>query len=123
MSSAGETTTAPPGAPGQPGGGAEGTGPTTTTGGANSITITVNRKEYEAPRPGMTPEEIKEMAGAPPHHTLILVAGAADGGSDEPKPDGSGPIHLERGMRFRTVNKAEFGCTAARAAPSTRRFR
>ena len=55
------------------------------------------------------------MADAPPHHVLILVAGAADGGDDEPRPDGSGPIHLERGMRPCTVNRAEFGRAAARA--------
>lgn len=134
MNSADEAAAAP-GTPGRPGGDAQGTGPTTTTGGADSITIKVNRKEYEAPEPDMTPEEIKKMADAPPHHMLILVTGAADGGGGEPKPDGSGPIHLERGMRFRTVNRAEFGCAAAggvrptphaarpRPAPGTRWYR
>lgn len=114
-------------AAGQPGGDAGGTAPTTTTtttGGAGSITIVVNRKEYKAPEPDMTPEGIKRMADAPPHHALILVAGHPDGGGDEPRPDGSGPIHLERGMRFRTVNRAEFGRAAARGgrlpAPAAR---
>ena len=96
--------------------GGGGTAPTTTTGGAGSITIVVNRKEYEAPAPDMTPEGIKRMADAPSHHVLILVAGAPDGGDDEPSPDGSGPVLLERGMRFRTVNRAEFGRAAARGA-------
>ena len=108
---------AAPSARGQPGGDAGGTGPTATTGGPDSITVVVNRKEYEAPAPDMTPEEIKKMADAPLHHMLILAAGAPDGGGDEPKPDGSGPIHLERGMRFRTVNRAEFGCEAQGRRP------
>lgn len=96
----------------QPGGDAHGTGPTTTTGGDDGILITVNRKDYEAPKPDMTGIEIKEMAGAPLHHALILVAGDPGGGADgdgQPVPDDAA-IHLARGMRFRTVNRAEFGC-------------
>ena len=102
------------GGTGPPGGDAHGTGPTTTTGGGDSILITVNRKDYEAPKPDMTGMEIKEMAGAPPHHTLILFAGDPDGdsgGGGRPIPDDVG-IHLVRGMRFRTVNRAEFGLEA-----------
>ena len=95
----------------------------TATGGPNSITIVVNRSEHEAPKPDMTPEEIKRMADAPPHHTLILVAGFPDGRGDEPRPDGSGPIRLERGMRLRTVNSPEFACAAGARRPPAPRAR
>ena len=99
----------------QPGGDApQGTGPTTTTGGGDSILITVNRREYEVPKPDMTGAEIKEMADAPRHHTLILIAGypgGDPGGGGRPVPDDE-TVHLVRGMRFRTVNRAEFGSAA-----------
>ena len=93
------------------------------TGGPGGIAIVMNRKEYKAPRPNMTPEEIKRMAGAPLHHMLVLVSGSTDGGGDEPRPDGSGPIRLERGMRFRTVNRAVFGCAARARRPLAPRAR
>ena len=100
--------------------------------------ITVDRREYEAPKPDMTGKEIKEMAGAPPNRALILIAGdpgADPGNGGRPVPDDE-TVHLVRGMRFRTVNRAEFGspryggrspasraCAAAaalRAAPGAR---
>ena len=83
--------------------------------------ITVNRRDYEAPKPDMTGREIKEMADAPAHHALILVAGPGGdpGGGDRPVPDDT-VIHLERGMRFRTVNRAEFGAKRGGRRPAGR---
>ena len=119
MGSAGE-----PDATGLPGGKAGGgTAPATTTGGPGGIKIVVNRSEYEVSGPDMAPEEIKRMAGAPPHHTLILVAGSPGGAGGEPRPDGSGPIRIERGMRFWTVNSPEFACAAGARRPSAPRAR
>ena len=75
--------------------------------------------EYTVSKPEMTAREIKDMAGAPIHHLLILVVGEADraaGGDDEPKADADA-IKLASGMRFRTVNSATFGSQVAMRAP------
>ena len=67
----------------------------------------------------MTAREIKDMAGAPIHHMLILLVGepGRTAGADyEPKADAD-VIRLALGMRFRTVNAATFGSQAAMRVP------
>lgn len=86
---------------------------------AGAATITVNRKEYAATKAEMTAREIKDMAGSPIHHLLILVGGEPDGGTgggDEPMADAD-IVRLAPGMRFRTVNSATFGSQAAMQLP------
>lgn len=85
----------------------------------DSVTITVNMREYPVLKQSMTAKEIKDMAGAPAHHMLILVGGEpgkAGEGSDEPQADAD-IIKLAPGMRFRAVNSATFGSQAAMQAP------
>ena len=92
-------------------------GPGAPAGGDGSAAITVNTKRYEVDRPEMTAREIKDLAGAPLHHMLILVAGGPGGpagGGDEPMADAD-TVRLARGMRFRTVNSATFGSQGAAA--------
>ena len=87
--------------------------------GCGAVTIVVNRREYRVAGPEMTAREIKNLAGAPAHHMLILVAGgpgrAAEGG-DEPMADAD-VVRPARGMRFRTVNAATFGSQTTMHAP------
>ena len=93
-------------------------GPTATAGGI-ALTITVNRRDHTVTRQEMTAKEIKDMAGAPIHHLLILLAGepgVAAGCDDEPHAD-TDIIRLAPGMRFRTVNAATFGSHAAMRMP------
>lgn len=93
-------------------------GPTATADGI-AVTITVNRKEYAVAKAEMTAREIKDMAGAPIHHMLILLAGGpgmAAGCDDEPQAD-TDVLRLAPGMRFRTVNSATFGSHAAMRMP------
>lgn len=97
------------------GGGPAGQG--APAGGDGAAAITVNTKRYEVDRPEMTAREIKDLAGAPLHHMLILVAGGPGGpagGGDEPMADAD-TVRLARGMRFRTVNSATFGSQGAAA--------
>lgn len=85
----------------------------------DSVTITVGTREYKASKPVMTAREIKDMAGAPVHHLLFLVAGGPNGAGgrvDEPHADADA-IKLTPGMRFRAVNSAIFGSQAAMRAP------
>ncbi len=100
-----------------PGGSGEPVGSATEAGGG--IVITINRKEYRTSKPEMTARELKDMAGAPIHHMLILLVdepGRAAGADDEPKADAD-IIRLVLGMRFRTVNAATFGSQAAIRVP------
>ena len=75
------------------------------------ITILINQKPYEAPKPVMTGLEIKQLAGGPLDYWLIMVVKSPDeaaGGDDKQIQDGE-PVELKSGMRFRIVNAATFG--------------
>lgn len=75
------------------------------------ITILINNKPYEAPRPAMTGLEIKELGGGPPDYWLILVVKSPDpvAGGDDKQIQDAETVELKSGMRFRIVNPATFG--------------
>lgn len=75
------------------------------------ITILINQKPYEVPKPQMTGREIKELGGGPMEYLLVLVVKDPDpvaGGDDQIINDDQ-VVNLEPGMRFRIVNPATFG--------------
>ena len=77
----------------------------------HKITIVINQKSYEAPKPSMTGREIKELGGGPLDYWLILVVKSPDpavGGDDKQIQDEE-VVDLKSGMRFRIVNPATFG--------------
>ncbi len=77
----------------------------------NKITILINQKPYEAPKPEMTGLELKQLGGGPLDYWLILVVKSPDevaGGDDKQIQDGE-KVTLKSGMRFRIVNAATFG--------------
>ena len=77
----------------------------------HKITILINNKPYEAPKPAMTGLEIKQLGGGPDDYWLMLVVKSADpvaGGDDKQIQDGE-IVELKSGMRFRIVNTATFG--------------
>lgn len=69
------------------------------------IEIDVNGRKYAAPKPSMTGEEIKDLAGGPPDYMLVLVV---EQGDDRQVADGES-VRLETGMRFRILDSATFG--------------
>jgi hypothetical protein len=77
----------------------------------HKITILINQKPYEAPKPAMTGLEIKELDGGPLDYWLILVVKSADpaGGGDDKQIQDAEVVPLKSGMRFRIVNAATFG--------------
>lgn len=95
------------------GGGQGGLGGPAAAAPGDPVTITVNMREYPVLKQSMTAKEIKDMAGAPAHHMLILVGGESN---DEPQADAD-IIKLAPGMRFRAVNSATFGPQATMQAP------
>jgi hypothetical protein len=75
------------------------------------ITILINNRPYEAPKPSMTGLEIKELGGGPLDYWLILIVHSPDpqaGGDDKQIKDDE-VVDLKSGMRFRIVNPATFG--------------
>ena len=77
----------------------------------HKITILINQKPYEAPKPSMTGREIKELGGGPLDYWLILVIGSPDpaAGGDDKQIRDEEAVDLKSGMRFRIVNPATFG--------------
>jgi hypothetical protein len=75
------------------------------------ITILINNKPYEAPKPAMTGLEIKELGGGPPDYWLILNVKSADpvAGGDDRQIQDAEVVELKSGMKFRIVNAATFG--------------
>ncbi|MGA2466849.1 MAG: multiubiquitin domain-containing protein [Thermodesulfobacteriota bacterium] len=75
------------------------------------ITILINNRPYEAPKPSMTGREIKELGGGPMDYWLILVVKSADSaaGGDDKQIQDEEVVDLKSGMRFRIVNPATFG--------------
>jgi hypothetical protein len=77
----------------------------------SKITILINQKPYEVPKPVMTGLEIKQLAGGPLDYWLIMVVKSPDevaGGDDKQIQDAEN-VELKSGMRFRIVNAATFG--------------
>ena len=75
------------------------------------ITILINNRPYEAPKPSMTGLEIKELGGGPVDYWLILIVRSPDqqaGGDDQQIKDEE-VVHLKSGMHFRIINPATFG--------------
>ncbi len=75
------------------------------------MTILINNKPYEAPKPVMTGEEIKELAAYPEDYWLILKDGTEDG----THIDDQQLVEIQSGMQFRIVNAAIFGVGASAA--------
>ena len=77
----------------------------------HKITILINNKPYEAPKPAMTGLEIKELGGGPTDYWLILNVKSPDpvAGGDDRQIQDSEVVELKSGMRFRIVNPATFG--------------
>ena len=73
------------------------------------MTILINNRPYEVPKPVMTGEEIKELAAYPEEYWLILRDETADGRHIDDKE----LIDLQSGLQFRIVNVATFGARAA----------
>ncbi len=75
------------------------------------ITILINNRPYEAPKPSMTGREIKELGGGPMDYWLILVVKSADpvAGGDDKQIQDEEVVDLKSGMKFRIVNPATFG--------------
>jgi hypothetical protein len=76
-----------------------------------NITILIDNKPHEAPKPAMTGAEIKQLGGGPVEYWLILVVKSPDetaGGDDKVIQDQE-IVQLISGMRFRIVNPATFG--------------
>lgn len=75
------------------------------------ITILINSKPFEAPKPSMTGLEIKELGGGPVDYWLILNVGSPDpvAGGDDKQIQDNELFELKSGMRFRIVNPAVFG--------------
>lgn len=94
-----------PGTPAGPGGGPDGGGRGRTQPAGAPIEIDINGKNYAAPKPSMTGEEIKRLAGGPLDYMLILVGASGD---DRQVDDGES-VDLEAGMRFRILNPSTFG--------------
>lgn len=78
---------------------------------ATKITILINNKPYEAPKPQMTGLEIKELGGGPIDYWLILNVKDPDpvAGGDDRQIQDNELVDLKPGMRFRIVNPATFG--------------
>jgi len=77
----------------------------------HKITILINNKPYEAPKPQMTGAEIKQLGGGPMDYLLVQVVKDPDpvaGGDDIIIAD-SQLVELKSGMHFRIVNPATFG--------------
>jgi hypothetical protein len=75
------------------------------------ITILINNRPYEAPKPSMTGREIKELGGGPMDYWLILVVKSPDpvAGGDDKQIQDEEVVDLKSGMHFRIVNPATFG--------------
>ena len=75
------------------------------------ITILINNKPYEAPKPAMTGAEIKALTGGPSDYWLILNVKDPDpvAGGDDRQIQDAESVELKSGMRFRIVNPATFG--------------
>jgi hypothetical protein len=75
------------------------------------ITILINNRPYEAPKPAMTGREIKELGGGPMDYWLILTVKSPDpvAGGDDKQIQDAEVVELKSGMRFRIVNPATFG--------------
>jgi hypothetical protein len=75
------------------------------------ITILINNRPYEAPKPSMTGREIKELGGGPMDYWLILVIKSPDpkAGGDDKQIQDEEVVDLKPGLRFRIVNPATFG--------------
>jgi hypothetical protein len=77
----------------------------------HKITILINQKPYEAPKPAMTGLEIKNLGGGPADYWLILVVKSVDpaAGGDDRQIQDAEVVELKSGMRFRLVPVATFG--------------
>lgn len=77
----------------------------------HKITILINNKPFEAPKPAMTGLEIKELGGGPTDYWLILNVKSPDpvAGGDDRQIQDAEVVELKSGMRFRIVNPATFG--------------
>jgi hypothetical protein len=77
----------------------------------HKITILINNKPYEAPKPVMTGLEIKQLGGGPLDYWLILIVKSVDpaAGGDDKQIQDAEIVELKSGMRFRIVNPATFG--------------
>ncbi len=75
------------------------------------ITILINNRPYEAPKPSMTGREIKELGSGLMDYWLILVVKSADdvAGGDDKQIQDEEVVDLKSGMKFRIVNPATFG--------------
>ena len=75
------------------------------------ITILINNRPYEAPKPSMTGLEIKELGGGPVDYWLILIEHSPDqqAGGDDSQIKDDEIVHLKSGMRFRIINPGTFG--------------
>ncbi len=77
----------------------------------HKITIHINNKVYEAPKPAMTGTEIKELGGGPMDYWLILNVKSPDpaAGGDDKQIQDAEVVDLKSGMHFRIINPATFG--------------
>lgn len=75
------------------------------------ITILINNRPYEAPKPAMTGREIKELGGGPMDYWLILTVKSPDpvAGGDDKQIQDAEVVELKSGMRFRIINPGTFG--------------
>lgn len=75
------------------------------------ITILINNRPYEAPKPAMTGMEIKELGGGPLDYWLILNVKSPDpvAGGDDKQIQDAEVVDLKSGMHFRILNPATFG--------------
>jgi hypothetical protein len=77
----------------------------------HKITILINNKPCEAPKPVMTGLEIKQLGGGPLDYWLILIVKSVDpaAGGDDKQIQDAEIVELKSGMRFRIVPPATFG--------------
>jgi len=79
------------------------------------LTILINNMPYEVPKPAMTGEEIKELAGGPMDYWLVLRKGSPDpvAGEDNVRIEDEEAVDMQSGMQFRIINAATFGALQA----------
>jgi hypothetical protein len=77
----------------------------------HKITILINNKPYESPKPVMTGLEIKQLCGGSLDYWLILIVKSVDpaAGGDDRQIQDAEIVELKSGMRFRIVPPATFG--------------
>ena len=75
------------------------------------ITIIINRKSYEAPKELMSPEDFRNLVGAPSDYEVWKVIHNPDPEGQPPKDDIQviAPIEVKNGDRFRVVPPGTFG--------------